>query len=321
MIIPNKYSGYQAGIRLYPGGGGGGGQPAAPTIASPPPPPPQPWETTGFGATGGVNTQEGYNILQSAKGQPWEQSGGQYNDLLTRGFTSDQIRQSAGQMYGAPSNENFNQMVTHAGMTSPTGRPLAGSAQFYQPIQQQQYQNYANPYTAFNVSTYGTQPMVSQAQQWQAANGGNPQNVYNSANNWLQQNAGADMNTMMSAMRGVGMNPYDVQAAGGYSNYAPSFGMPQMQTPFNPYTNSFGYGVPQMQTPFSYGGTGGYGGGVGIGNFMPNQSQSSQPMQPTPQRVSSGPAQAIVSRSAGLRGTPNVMRRAEGGITSLMDAE
>ena len=35
-----------------------------------------------------------------------------------------------------------------------------------------------------------------------------------------------------------------------------------------------------------------------------------------------GPPQQIVSRSAGMRGTPNVMmRRAEGGIASLVDDE
>jgi hypothetical protein len=36
---------------------------------------------------------------------------------------------------------------------------------------------------------------------------------------------------------------------------------------------------------------------------------------------SSGPSQAIVGRSSQMRGTPNVMRRADGGITSLMDDE
>ena len=204
-----------------------------------PPPPPSPWTNMA------VNTQQGYNTLRSAAGQPWGQSGGQYNDLLTQGFTSDQIRDSAGQMYGAPSNENFNQMVTHAGMTSPTGRPLAGSAQFYQPVFQPQYQNY---------------------------------------------NMG---------------NPMSVSQYGQMGNFNPFM----MQGRFNPYTNT-------MQSPFSF-------------QSQP-QPQMSMGMQtpfssgmsrPAPQRVSSGPAQAIVSRSAGLRGTPNVMRRAEGGITSLMDVE
>ena len=61
-----------------------------------------------------------------------------------------------------------------------------------------------------------------------------------------------------------------------------------MNTPFNPYTNSY-----QQQSPFSY------------------QQPQSQPNY--------GPSQAIVGRSSQMRGTPNVMRRAEGGIASLMD--
>jgi hypothetical protein len=124
-------------------------------------------------------------------------------------------------------------------------------------------------------------------------------------------------------------------------NYGGGYGggfMPQMQSPFssqrqsyqpqyNPYQqyeNSLGsYNPYQMQSPFSYqqqsyqpsyqSSYGGYGGGYDeFGN-------NPQPMQPTPQRTSSGPIQSIISRSAQMRGTPNVMRRAEGGITSLMD--
>jgi len=101
------------------------------------------------------------------------------------------------------------------------------------------------------------------------------------------------------------------QGFGGFNPY-----MPQMQTPFNPYTNSFGYGGYGMQSPFSFQPQ--FQPQMGMGMQTPFSSGMSQP---APQRVSSGPAQAIVSRSAGLRGTPNVMRRAEGGITSLMDAE
>ena len=67
----------------------------------------------------------------------------------------------------------------------------------------------------------------------------------------------------------------------------------------------------------------GFGGGAGgFGNqFMP---QMQTPFQPQIQQAqspfrSSGPSQAIVGRSSQMRGTPNVVRRAEGGITSLMD--
>lgn len=224
--------------------GGGGGNSAlsqttnklfggTPTV----PPPSNPWDNMS------VNTQQGYNTLQSMKGVPWEQSGGAYNDLLNQGFNSQQIRDSASQMYGTPSNANWNAMVTNAGMNSPTGRPLPGSDQFYQPQYQPQYQNYAmtNP---LGVSQYG------------------------------------------QSFGGYG---------GGYYGGMGGYGMP-MQSPFNPYTNSF-------QTPFSYMQQG----------QPPQQAQVSQPNY--------GPSQAIVSRSAGMRGTPNVVRRAEGGIASLMDSE
>ena len=340
MIIPNKYSGYQAGIRLYPSGGGGGGSaPApAPAPAAPPPPPPPPW------ANMGVNTQQGYNTLQSMKGVPWEKSGTAYNELLNQGFTSNQIRDSASQMYGKPSDSNWSGMVQNAGMTSPTGRPMAGSDQFYQPIYQSQYQNYANPYTAFNVSTYGTQPMQSPI----SASGASRENISNAVGSYIQNHPNADMNTMAAALRGSGMNPYDVQTAGGFNNYGPQMSMPSMQTqmPFNPYTNSSGYGggfgnfgggnfgggfgggfdsgyggfMPQMQSPYSYQPQfqPQMGMGMGMGMQTPFSSGVSQP---APQSPLSSIGRAIVGRSSQMRGTPNVMRRAEGGIASLMDDE
>lgn len=82
-------------------------------------------------------------------------------------------------------------------------------------------------------------------------------------------------------------------------NYAKPAQLSTQPMQFNPYTNSPSYsgGMPQMQSPFSY----------------------QQPMQqPVAQRTSSGPSQAIVGRSSQMRGTPNVMRRAKGGIASLL---
>lgn len=332
MIIPNKYSGYQAGIRLYPsGGGGGGGSPApAPAAAAPPPPPSNPWDKLG------VNTQTGYNTLMAQKGKPYEQSGGAYNSLLSQGFNDDQIRSSMTSLYGAPSNESYNAMVQNAGMTSATGRPVAGSAQFYQPVYQSQYQNYARPATQFDTSMYGTQPVYSPARAWNDANSGSAaggqQVVNNAISNYFQQNPNSDINSTLAAMRGVGINRTDIQSWGGVNNYGPSVQQPQQpqmnwqtgqmtqpaqQAPFNPYTNSFG------------GGFGGFGGGFdsGYGGFMP-QMQSpysyQQPMQqaqPAQQSPLSSIGRAIVGRSSQARGTPNVMRRAEGGIASLMDDE
>lgn len=100
-------------------------------------------------------------------------------------------------------------------------------------------------------------------------------------------------------------NPMSISQYGQMGNFNPFM----TQGQFNPYANT-------MQSPFSFQPQ--YQPQMGMGMQTPFSSGMSQP---APQRVSSGPAQAIVSRSAGLRGTPNVMRRAEGGITSLMDAE
>ena len=97
--------------------------------------------------------------------------------------------------------------------------------------------------------------------------------------------------------------------------------MPQ-QASFNPYTNrsgfdGFGMGnlsnllrqaLPQMQSPFS--------------DQQPQQQEQQRQMQQQMQQQvqkNYGPSQAIVGRSSQMRGTPNVMRRAEGGIASLMD--
>lgn len=180
----------------------------------------------------GVNTQQGFNTLVGATGQGAVGQGAAYNSLLRQGFGNETIRSSANELFGNQSDADWNDVVTQAGLAA--GRPLPGSAQFYQPAYQPQYQNYTmtNP---LGVSQYG------------------------------------------QSFGGYG---------GGYYGGMGGYGM-QMQTPFNPYTNSF-------QSPFAF---------------------SQQP------QTNYGPSQAIVSRSAGMRGTPNVMRRAEGGIASLVGDE
>jgi hypothetical protein len=184
MIIPNKHSGYQAGIRLYPEGDGG------------------PNDSYGSSVT---NTENTTNTGNTAN---------------TGAIGGNQI-------------------------TSWNATPAAR-----QPIYQSQYQNYANPYTAFNVSTYGTQPVQSPL----SAGGASRENITGSINNWIANNPGADMNAMQAALRSSGMNPYDVQNAGGFSNYGPQMSMPSMQAqqPFNPF-NPFGtqQAQPTQQTPFS----------------------------------------------------------------------
>jgi hypothetical protein len=265
MLIPNKFNGYSRdGRRLYHFGGGGGGGDPAPPPAPPPPPrmasaaPPPVFQTYGSGDRTGSLVQSGNSFRPS---------------------TLD---------YSKPIYDpNYADNITG----------YQESSQFYQPIQQQQYTNYANPLTAFNVSNYGTNSGMSRSMQAATAPGAGGVDPYyrqlQSYGDLLStQGDRNNINTLMQDMRTYGISAQDLQNA---SSYTPQMqtpfsyqrSMPQMQTPFNPYTN-------QYQSPFSY-------------------------QQPMAQRTSSGPSQAIVGRSSQMRGTPNVMRRAEGGIASLLD--
>jgi hypothetical protein len=346
-----------------------------------------------------VNTQQGYNTLAAQKGTPWFQSGNAYNELLNQGFTSDQIRSSASSMYGAPSEANWSGMVQDAGMRSPTGRPMAGSDQFYQPVYNASYQNYARPATQFDVSAYGTQPSRSPASATMSRSAINSKigDFYNT--NYRDNPNGVGMGDTLDFMRQNGINRDDFQTWGGVQNYGPQMSMPSMQAqaqqPFNPFSNTSGYGgglpmtagyggfgspmgglspyvtnptyqmqspfssqqsryQPQMQSPFSYQQQS-YQPSYqpqynpyqqyeqSLGSYNPYQMQSpfsyqqpqqynpyqqyqqypdtapTPPMEATKPQPNYGSSTPIVSRSAGMRGTPNVMRRAEGGIASLMD--
>jgi hypothetical protein len=114
--------------------------------------------------------------------------------------------------------------------------------------------------------------------------------------------------------------------AGGLSPFVTGQ-MPQMQTPFSYQQPSAMTPRPPMQPPVSQQNY--------QPSYQPNYGPSALPAyvydtirdlnqyksQPVPQRMSSGPSQAIVGRSSQMRGTPNVMRRVEGGITSLLDQD
>jgi hypothetical protein len=255
-------------------------------------------------------------------------------------------------------------------------RPSGQDSQFYQPAYQPQYQNYANPLTAFNVSSYGTNPGMSQSMRAATAPGAGGVDPYykhlqSFANLLSTQGDRNNINTLMDDMRQYGISAQDLQNAfsynptssGGGSNTltpelarslmqrAMTTGLPNSESDkyggyqavkamydsyggtrdevgkqvstrplqFNPYTNSPSYsaGMPQMQTPFSY----------QQPQYQQQQMQtpfSYQPMQQMqqpmqqPAQTNYGPSQAIVGRSSQMRGTPNVMRRAKGGITSLL---
>jgi len=469
MIIPSKHSGYQAGIRLYPGGGGGdgsGGQGDATGNADPSSNPSTQADSAGsFGGgrgglfgnnagglfgpvnTGGLsgyvdlsgaryggfdgggnnqNSEGGGNTvvkktqptnttagtstidpnnphLKAIGWEPYNQSGKYYNTLLQQGYAGNDIRNALTTQGKPISDSNYEALVQNAGMVSPTGRPMAGSDQFTQPVYNSSYQNYARPTTQFSTSLYGTQPMNSPAFN----SGMSRRDINNTIGSFNKANPNADASTTLDFMRNSGVNREDFQAYAGLNNYGPQMSAPSMQPQqsFNPYTNGpqqqynpFSYqqyvdpysgrstGLanptnfanqrfqqqqqfvqPQMNNPFSYqpqqqqqfrpGQSIEYPQQqqfnpyrqyeMSLGSYNPYQQQQyspfsyqqqyspfsyqqqynpydsydsypqtyqQQPVVPT----SSGPSQAIYGRSSAMRGTPNVMRRAEGGIAGIL---
>jgi hypothetical protein len=341
---------------------------------------------TGSGNTAGTSTIPRDNLnLRNMAGMPYNQVGQQYNALLQQGFTGNDIRNSLTTSGKPVSDSDYGFLVQDAAMKSPTGRPMAGSDQFFQPVYNSQYQNYARPVTQFDVSAYGTQPSRSPASANMSRSAINSKigDFYNT--NYRDNPMGVSMSDTLNFMRENGINRDDFQMAGGVQNYGPQMSMPSMKTqaqqPFNPFSNTSGFGGLPMTA--GYGGFGSLAGGLSpfVTGQMPQtqtpqpsyqpptqtpfsfqqpsyqpsyqpqqqynpyqmqspfsyQQQSYQPRQlpayvydtvrdldqyksqPVPQRMSSGPSQAIIGRSSQMRGTPNVMRRAEGGIASLMD--
>jgi hypothetical protein len=370
MIIPSKFNGFHGGVRRCfgdGGGDGGGGGDGTNNVYTPPANTGNTGNTnvntnrgnvTGMNFTGsntaGTSTIPRDNLnLRNMGGMRYDQAGPQYNSLLQQGYTGNDIRNALTTNGRPVSDSDYGFLVQNAAMTSPTGRPMAGSDQFFQPVYNSQYQNYARPATQFDVSAYGTQPINSPLMNRTSRNTVNTalNDFYNT--NYRDNPNGVGMGDTLDFMREKGINRDDFQTWGGVKNYGPQMSMPSAQTQqFNPYTNNSGYGgfgqqmqspfsyqpQTQMQSPFSYQQQS-YQPSYqqpsfqpqqqynpyqqyeqSLGSYNPYQMQSPfSYQQPTPQRTSSGPSQAIVGRSSQIRGTPNVMRRAEGGIASLMD--
>jgi len=230
MLIPTKFNGYQAGIRLYPSGGGSGGPPA----------PQNSWEAMAPGMF--KDTSNTSNTSTSNTSQ----------------FTVDQKSQQP------PSHSIYNP----------------------------QYNNYANPLTAGSISNYGTMQGPSAGYMAAMAPGGQGLgNYYQSLQQFGAQQGsqpyGMNYATFNPAQKAMGASQGDLMAAYSYNpmqgaGYGGYGGMPQMQTPFNPYTNRY-------QSPFSYGGG-----------------------QQLPQNMYGGVY-------GGMGGAPAFFNYAEGGITSLLD--
>ena len=318
--------------------------------------------------TAGTSTIDLNNpALKAIGGSPYNQSGQYYNSLLQQGYAGNDIRNALTTQGRPISDSNYEALVQNAGMVSPTGRPMAGSDQFTQPVYNSQYQNYTNPLTTFNVSNYGTNPGMSRSMQAATAPGAGGAGAYYQHLQGYGDLLGTqgnrnNINTLMNDMRQYGISAQDLQSAFSYtppqSNYGGRYGggdgypdgnfrtqqyvdpstgrstglgdPSQMQTPFsyqpmqqiqgpfsyqqqqyNPYQQQQ-YNPYQMQSPFSY----------QQPRYNPYDSYDSYPQtyqQPQPVvPTSSGPTSPIVGRSSQMRGTPNVMRRAEGGIAGIL---
>jgi hypothetical protein len=358
MIIPNKFNGYYNGVRRCfgdGGGDGGGGGDGTNNVYTPP-------ANTGNTGNTNVNTNRGsvtgmnFNSTgntygtspisldnparRAMGGVPYNQSGQYYNSLLQQGYTGNDIRNSLTTQGRPVSDSDYGFLVQNAAMTSPTSRPFAGSDQFFQPVYNTSYQNYARPSTQFDVSTYGTQRMNSPAFNSGMSRG----NINNTIENFYRTNPlgrDAPMSDTLNFMRDSGVNREDFQSWAGKNNYGPQMSMPSAQTQqFNPYTNSSGSGgfggynggygggyggyMPQMQTPFSYQQPSyqpqqqynpyqQY--QQSLGSYNPYQMQSPfSYQQPVAQPVAQ-PEARLAGSGLGNR----AVRRAEGGIASLMD--
>lgn len=283
MLIPTKFNGYQAGIRLYPSGGGSGG-PAAPQNSQ---------EAMSRGmATSDMGGRPLWGAIDKVSSKKSTSSGPQ--------FTVDQ----------GP--------TPYVGPRTPSqvGRSMPGEAPFLQPIYNSQYNNYANPLTAGSVANYGTVEAPSAGYMAaMAPGGGGLSNYYQGLRQFGadqgSQPYGMNYAEFNPARKALGASQSDLMAANSY-NPMQGFGyggdqFQQMQTPFNPYAGNY-------QSPFGYGG--GYQSPFGGGGYQSPFSYGGG--QQLPQSMYGG----VYGGRGGMGGMPfrgNMMRYEEGGIASLLD--
>jgi hypothetical protein len=236
MIIPSKHSGYQVGIRLYPGGGSGGGSGGTSALGT--------GDSggglfTGYGGYGGGVGNTTYTPPTPAWGTTEQSKANYYNQQLGAGQNDAQIRANVdATLGGSQSDANWGRLVQTAGTSSPTGRPLPGSAQFFQPVYNGQSPNY-NTGNSMGVSQYGQQmqtpftpqpfnPYSSSSGSYSGGGGGGYSGGgggggYSSMGGGQMQNSIAQPQTSIFGGQMQG---------GGYGQYGSN-------NPFSPYSNSF----------------------------------------------------------------------------------
>jgi hypothetical protein len=96
-----------------------------------------------------------------------------YNPFQQSSYISTQVQaapksSSKGSMPGmdevnlSPSQDTLVNRLQDLQLSQISGARPSGERQFFQPVYQAQYENYASPMTAFNVASYGTNPFMAQ---------------------------------------------------------------------------------------------------------------------------------------------------------------
>jgi hypothetical protein len=295
----------------------GGGNVAGGTSGGASAAPPNPFQYSPQGNLTGMYGSQG-NI-----------SGSDMNNLIQRnmgnyGYTVNALNQAG---IGQPD------VATMAGI-QPEGvytfmnRPSPYTSQFYQPIYQPQYSSYsASPQATFGVASYGTSPMMRQDIMTRGMQtvpyygfGGGNLDMFGIPSvrtpfTYFPQQTGLGQNFSFDQRRTIQpVNPTDprvVFGGGGGGTGGGTVGGGGVNIGGGGGTIDLGEFTRGAYPP---GGTqmfGGFGGGFG-GSDSITMPYFGQPDVPTMSRA------PIVSRSAQVRGTPNVMRRAEGGIADLL---
>jgi hypothetical protein len=215
-------------------------------------------------------------------------------------------------------------------------RPSPYTSQFYQPIYQPQYSSYsASPQATFGVASYGTNPTMyqdimtrgMQTVPYYGFGGGNLDMFgipsVRTPFTYFPQQTGLSQRYSFDPRRTIQpVNPTDprvVQGGGGTGGTVGGGGVNiggggngVNPIDFTPIDTTLPTIRPEDRSVSAFGGFG------GAGSFDSGFNSFAMPYfgQPDVPSVSRAP---IVSRSAQVRGTPNVMmRRAEGGITDLL---
>lgn len=307
----------------------GGGNVAGGTSGGASAAPPNPFQYSPQGNLAGMYGTQG-NI-----------SGSDINNLIQRnmgnyGYTVNALNQAG---IGQPDVANMAG-IQPEGVYTFMNRPSPYTSQFYQPIYQPQYSSYsASPQATFGVASYGTSPMMRQDIMTRGMQtvpyygfGGGNLDMFGIPSvrtpfTYFPQQTGLGQNFSFDQRRTIQpVNPTDPRVVQGGPTVPPGSGggggigiggggsggsIPTIDPRdfISPMNMRGGFDMPYFD------GGGGFGGGfnditnvrtpLDMGNF-------SQPDIQTSMRT------PIVSRSAQVRGTPNVMRRAEGGIADLL---